>query len=111
MSPATESASTLRVGLDLAADHPALAGHFPGQPIVPGVVLLDLALLAVARWLGSAAQGEIASAKFLSPVTPGEALMLEASRQTSDGVHTVRFEIACGARKIASGVFKLGANA
>ena len=25
----------------IPADHPALPGHFPGQPIVPGVVVLD----------------------------------------------------------------------
>ena len=25
----------------IAAEHPALAGHFPGAPILPGVLLLD----------------------------------------------------------------------
>ena len=25
----------------IAYDHPSLAGHFPGNPIVPGVVILD----------------------------------------------------------------------
>lgn len=104
-------APALRVELEVAADHPAFAGHFPGQPIVPGVVLLDLALLAVARWLGVGARGEIASTKFLSPVAPGETLILEASCQTADGLHTVRFEIAAANRKIASGVFKLAAGA
>ncbi|MBS1142561.1 MAG: hypothetical protein H6R13_4014, partial [Proteobacteria bacterium] len=27
------------------SDHPALTGHFPGRPIMPGVVLLDQAIL------------------------------------------------------------------
>ena len=29
-------------------DHPAFAGHFPGKPILPGVVLLDVALQTIA---------------------------------------------------------------
>jgi 3-hydroxyacyl-[acyl-carrier-protein] dehydratase len=63
--------------LPIAADHPAYAGHFPGQPILPGVVLLDLALHAIAahRNLAGAAV-RIRAAKFLSPVRPGEALQL-----------------------------------
>ena len=33
----------------VAADHPALPGHFPGRPIVPGVLLLDAVLQAMRR--------------------------------------------------------------
>lgn len=70
-SPNTPITRPLRV----AANHPALAGHFPGQPIVPGVVLLDEALLALAQaHQVSLARLEVAVAKFLSPVRPGEAL-------------------------------------
>ncbi len=54
-------------------DHAAFAGHFPGRPIVPGVILLDQALLhAQARW--GAGPWTIAQAKFLRPVGPGERL-------------------------------------
>lgn len=28
-------------------DHPCLPGHFPGRPVVPGVVVLDHVLQAV----------------------------------------------------------------
>lgn len=88
--------------LVVAADHPAYAGHFPGQPILPGVVLLDAAVHAIAEAAGRAdAPCQVRSAKFLSPVEPGAPLTLRASPAPAGGV---RFEIVSGARSIASGV-------
>ena len=49
------------------ADHPALAGHFPGRPIVPGVVLLDEALAAIEADSGSAPPLRLARVKFRHP--------------------------------------------
>jgi 3-hydroxymyristoyl/3-hydroxydecanoyl-(acyl carrier protein) dehydratase len=75
-------------------DHPAFAGHFPGRPIVPGVVLLDRLLSAVA------VPCDIASAKFLSPAGPGE--ILEFTWQ-AQGSGTIKFDIACAGRRVATG--------
>ena len=90
--------------LTVPADHPAFAGHFPGAPILPGVVLLD----AVVRLAPGASAGvrQIASAKFLSPVVPGEPLVIAYARTAGAGL---RWGIACGARKIASGTLVLAA--
>lgn len=56
-------------------DHPALAGHFPGAPIVPGVVLLDLvyehARSAIGFGDGATAWRRV---KFLRPVQPDESI-------------------------------------
>lgn len=87
--------------LPIAADHPAYAGHFPGQPILPGVVLLDAALHALAGVSGHpAASGQIKSAKFLSPVLPGEPLTLHYTASSAGGF---RFDIRSGARTVANG--------
>lgn len=85
-------------------DHPAFAGHFPGAPILPGVVLLD----AVVRLAPGAAAGvaEIAVAKFLSPVTPGESLVITYTPTAGAGL---RFNIVCAARRVASGTLVLAA--
>lgn len=96
----------LSLPLSVAADHPAYAGHFPGHPILPGVVLLDAALYALAARQGwEAAGGQIKSAKFLSPVSPGEALRLDYAA-TAAGVF--RFAVVATAvaheRVVASGV-------
>ncbi len=82
-------------------DHPAFAGHFPGTPILPGVVLLDTTLQAISEASSIALDRcEISSVKFLSPANPGDALMIQHEISASG---TIRFEIMAGARKIATG--------
>lgn len=58
----------------VAADHPSLAGHFPGQPIVPGVLLLDQVLSAAGQATGTTVL-QVVQAKFTSALQPGEAAM------------------------------------
>lgn len=59
------------------AAHPALPGHFPGNPIVPGVVLLDRVCAALeAR--GVARGGlRLPQVKFLQPLLPGQQARVE----------------------------------
>ncbi|MBL8446840.1 MAG: hypothetical protein JNJ44_05425 [Zoogloeaceae bacterium] len=69
------------------ADLPAFAGHFPGQPIVPGVVILDRALGYVASWVPAPpASWQIAQAKFLAPAGPGDTLRFRLERRTSGAI-------------------------
>jgi len=82
-------------------DHPAFAGHFPGTPILPGVVLLDMTLHAMAEAAVIEPDAcEIGSVKFLSPAKPGDTLEIRHELQANG---TIRFDITAGARKIASG--------
>lgn len=58
-----------------AADEPVFAGHFPGRPIVPGVLLLDRAIRFAEQCHGAAGlRWQIAQAKFFRPVGPGHTL-------------------------------------
>ena len=86
------------------AAHPALAGHFPGAPILPGVLLLDETVRAIEcaqaqpphRWT-------ISAAKFLKPVRPGETLTLEHEPLPNG---SIRFALSSGGRAVAHGVLR-----
>ena len=103
---AAQTAASRTVRLHVSAEHPAFAGHFPGQPLLPGVALLAevlealLAAPALAAIVGTTPR--IGAAKFLAPVLPGARLVL----QLSGGLHGVRFELREGERIAALGQFE-----
>ena len=67
----------------VAASHPALPGHFPGQPIVPGVVLLER-VAATARRAFAAEVAGLPQVKFLRPLHPGEDAELRKQTQAEN---------------------------
>lgn len=87
--------------LPIAANHPAFDGHFPGAPVLPGVVLLDETLRAVELARGGEPRcWRVGSVKFLRAVAPGEPLALEQERLASG---TVRFTILSAGQAVATG--------
>jgi 3-hydroxymyristoyl/3-hydroxydecanoyl-(acyl carrier protein) dehydratase len=91
--------------LDIPADHAAFAGHFPGNPLVPGVVLLDETLYLVAGARGVAPQKcSILAVKFLSAAHPGEPLQLSIEPGAGQ---RLGFAIRAPDRVVASGILTL----
>jgi len=86
---------------DLQADHPASQGHFPGNPIIPGAVLLSETLAAIEGRLGAPlAPFRITSAKFPHPARPGSRLVIEFSRAAPG---EIRFTSRVGGRSVLTG--------
>jgi acyl-coenzyme A synthetase/AMP-(fatty) acid ligase len=105
-------ATRVEVEHDIEADHPAFDGHFPGRPVLPGVVLLSLVQQALAeapslRALTGPAPS-IDQVKFLAAVRPGSRVTLQL--QAGEG-RSVRFEARVAGGVVARGVLAAPAAA
>jgi len=89
------------LAVHFAADHAAARGHFPGNPIIPGALLLSETLRAIEADLGkSLVLWQIKSAKFVHPVRPGERVSIDFSRPDEK---RISFSCKVGATLVLAG--------
>ena len=86
-------------------DHPSLPGHFPGQPIVPGVVILDCAMAVLLRDRPTALLAGLDDVKFVAPVLPGAEVSVTCGDSTAD---RLTFACAVDGRTVLRGRVRLG---
>ena len=61
----------------ITPDHPSLPGHFPGRPLVPGVLLLDRVIAAIEAQDGPLGPLRLPQVKFVQSLLPGEEARIE----------------------------------
>lgn len=81
-----EPGASITAELDVSPDLPLFAGHFPGHPVLPGVIIME-ALAQAASFCALVGRDEpgvlgffagIDKAKFRNQVQPGDVLTLKA---------------------------------
>lgn len=88
-----------RMHFTVPHDHPCLPGHFPGNPIVPGVVVLQQVIEAVEATHGPLPPLRLPQVKFMQPLLPGE----RADVHIDGTAPRWRFRVTRGDRLLASG--------
>lgn len=63
---------TMTGAFTIPENHPSLPGHFPGRPIVPGVVLLDEVTALVLAANPGQRLASFPAIRFARPVRPGD---------------------------------------
>lgn len=87
--------------MHIPANHPALPGHFPGHPIVPGVILLEAVIRALPGHTGYATRViGFPAVKFLAPLLPQRAFEIGFSRKRPG---QAQFDITADGEKLVSG--------
>jgi 3-hydroxyacyl-[acyl-carrier-protein] dehydratase len=91
-------------------EHPSLPGHFPGRPIVPGVVLLDLTFDSIRAALAQPIElVSIVSAKFLQAVAPETRVDIHVKLTPDEraGFMKARFVLSHAQAPVVEGSFML----
>jgi 3-hydroxymyristoyl/3-hydroxydecanoyl-(acyl carrier protein) dehydratase len=88
--------------LRVPAEHACFTAHFPGQPLVPGALLLQWLCQRVAQQFPQQRVVKVASMKFLRPLLPGDVCALKMRCQASRD--RLRVELVCAGEMVCRGV-------
>jgi 3-hydroxyacyl-[acyl-carrier-protein] dehydratase len=80
---------------NVSVNEPFFQGHFPGHPVMPGVLIIEAmaqsAAVLVVETLGPRARGKVVyfmsveGAKFRRPVVPGDQLRIHVTKERNRG--------------------------
>ena len=94
----------------IGADHPSLPGHFPGTPIVPGVVILDEVVAASNEWRGESRVIAMSVVKFLAPLKPEQSFTI-CLTANENGVEEINFVCRIEDQVIVEGRLEVSSRA
>jgi len=111
----TRTADRIVCEWDVPADLDAFRGHYPAQPVLPGVLICELAFQSAACLLAPEAQAtpgavpvltRIEDARFRRVVRPGETLRADVEvAQRVGPARYCRGTVACGGETVAQLAF------
>lgn len=86
--------------VNLNAGHPVYEGHFPGFPVTPGVVMMQVIRECVAHTTGVPLRyKQVNACKFLAVVNPGETPTLELTFSVT-GDYRLQASLSCGGQVV-----------
>lgn len=100
---------------NVTINEPFFTGHFPGKPVMPGVLIIEAmaqtSAVLVVETLGKEAEGKlvyfmsIEEAKFRKPVVPGDCLRIKVSKlQSRRNVWKFQCEATVGENLVAEAI-------
>jgi len=102
------AADGIEAGADVPENSVWFKGHFPGEPILPGIALLSAVYEAVLK--DASRRGEplrisaLKRVRFTGPVLPGEKLSLVLAREVQNGEILFHFKVAVREKTVCSGL-------
>lgn len=88
----------------IKSNHPSLKGHFPNNPIVPGVVILDEVINIVKAFKPDFTVDAIPMVKFTHPLLPEQQVTVEIIEKNNT---TINFNCSFNEIKLATGQLAL----
>lgn len=99
-----DSASALRARFHIEPDHPVFRGHFPEQPVLPGVAQIHWAARTAQRHLSCRGRfSGLEALKFLRLIVPPADIELELDWAADTGLLGFRYTSARGRKVCSSG--------
>lgn len=106
--PRPNANGTTTTEFRFGGEAPVFAGHFPGNPLLPGVFQLEMTRVAAETLLGATlAIREVVKAKFTSPIVPGETVQLDLKPLADAPLIQARATVRVGDRAAGEVILQL----